>query len=149
MLDDDVVLRLRLLVRWRRRLGCRRDGRQGVRGDGGDGRAAPHCEPLSIGTHSDESVNALHSAQTTVLLRPNSVGANPAQSPDSTFGYGAASTGYNTANVYKYVKGDQIAGATKSSGTTNYTITYLYNINPGTPAGLYTYTQQLVVTATF
>lgn len=80
---------------------------------------------------------------------PTNVGANPQQVPDNTFGFGVAATGYNTPNQYKYVKGDVIAQSNSETGRTNYTITYLYNITPGTPAGLYNFNQVLVATATF
>jgi hypothetical protein len=80
---------------------------------------------------------------------PTTFGANPVQQPDSTFSYGAAATGYNTANLFKYVKGDVVASSSKSSGTTVYTISYLYNISPVTDAGEYRFSHVLVATATF
>jgi hypothetical protein len=79
---------------------------------------------------------------------PATVGADPVQSPVG-FGYGAAATGYDTTNVYKYVKGDTIASATKSSGTTQYTVTYLINISNATKAGHYTFNHVIVATSTF
>lgn len=80
---------------------------------------------------------------------PTTLGANPAQAPDATFGFGTAATGYNTANQYKYVKGDTVAQSTKSSGTTNFTVSYIYNISNVTPGGTYTFNHNLVVIATY
>ncbi|MDB5164293.1 MAG: exported protein of unknown function [Candidatus Saccharibacteria bacterium] len=80
---------------------------------------------------------------------PATFGTNPVQVPDSTFSFGAASTGYDTANLYKYVKGDIVASSTKSSGETDYTIAYLFNISSLTPAGQYTFNHTIVVTATY
>lgn len=77
------------------------------------------------------------------------LGANPGQSPDATFGFGTAASGYDTANYFRYKDGDVIAQSLKSSGTTNYTISYIANISPVTPGGTYTMDQILVATATF
>ncbi len=80
---------------------------------------------------------------------PASFGANPVQVPSSTFSFGTAATGYNTANLYKYVKGDTIAQSTKSSGETDYTISYILNTSSLTPAGTYTMNDILVATSTY
>lgn len=80
---------------------------------------------------------------------PVSFGANPIQVPDNTFSFGSAASGYNTQNLYKYVKGDSIAQSTKSSGETDFTISYLYNISNVTPAGEYRFDHDLVVTSTY
>ncbi|MGH7197011.1 MAG: hypothetical protein ACREGJ_04605 [Candidatus Saccharimonadales bacterium] len=80
---------------------------------------------------------------------PESFGANPAQVPDSTFGFGVAASGYNTANTYKYVSGNTIASAPKSSGQTDYTISYIANISNDTPGGSYSGTQTLICVGTY
>ncbi len=80
---------------------------------------------------------------------PTTFGANPSQAPDSSFAYGSASTGYNTANLYKYVAGDTIATAPKGIGRTDYTISYLANASPISKGGEYTVDHVLVVVATF
>jgi hypothetical protein len=80
---------------------------------------------------------------------PANVGANPVQVPDSTFSFGAAAAGYNTCGSFKYNNGDTIAISSKSSGETDYTISYLFNINHSTPDGQYTFRQSIVATATF
>ena len=73
----------------------------------------------------------------------------PQQIPDASYSFGVAATGYNTPNQYKYVKGDTIASSPKSSGTTIYTISYIYNISAVTPAGLYLLNHVLVATSTY
>jgi len=88
-------------------------------------------------------------ANTTGCGAPVNFGANPVQVPSSTFSFGAAATGYNTCGLFKYVKGDIVASTTKSSGETDYTVSYLYNISNGTKAGLYTFNHILVATSTY
>ncbi|HET7673572.1 MAG TPA: hypothetical protein VFK11_03620 [Candidatus Saccharimonadales bacterium] len=80
---------------------------------------------------------------------PTTFGANPSQAPDSSFGFGYAAPGYDTANVYKYNKGDVIARSDKSSGRTDYTISYIYDISSLSPAGEYVFTQDLIVIGTY
>lgn len=77
---------------------------------------------------------------------PVSVGSNP---DNGQFGFGAVATNYNSANNYKFVSGDTIAVAPKSSGITTYTITYLVNVNSLTPGGQYTGDQTLIITGTY
>lgn len=80
---------------------------------------------------------------------PTSFGNPPVQVPDNTFSYGTVAAGYNTANLYKYVKGDTIASSTKSSGETDYTISFIYNVSNLTPDGVYSYQGVLVATSTY
>jgi len=80
---------------------------------------------------------------------PITFGANPVQVPSSTFSSGAASSGYNTPNYYKYTPGSVIAYSNISSGETDFTISYIYNISNITPGGLYTFKDVLVATSTF
>lgn len=77
---------------------------------------------------------------------PSSVGANP---DNGQFGFGTAATNYNTSNQYRYVSGETIASAPKSSGLTNYTISYLVNVGALTPGGQYTSNQTIIVTGTY
>lgn len=77
---------------------------------------------------------------------PKSIGSNP---DNGQFGYGTIATNYDTANKYRYVSGETIASAPKSSGVTNYTISYLVNVGNLTPGGQYTSNQTLVVTGTY
>ena len=85
---------------------------------------------------------------------PGSLGADPAQIPSGTFSFGSAahnsgSDYYDTACQFMYQKGDTIARATKSSGETDFTISYIFNTTNVTPGGTYTVNQVLVATSTF
>jgi hypothetical protein len=80
---------------------------------------------------------------------PANFGADPVQVPDNTFSFGTIATGYNTCGLFKYVKGDTIASSTKSTGETDYTISFIYNISSVTYDGLYTFNGTLVATSTY
>lgn len=77
---------------------------------------------------------------------PLSVGANP---DNGDFGFGEIAPSYATPNQYRYVNGETIALAPKSSGVTKYTISYLVNVDSLTPGGQYTSNQTLIVTGTY
>lgn len=77
---------------------------------------------------------------------PASFGANP---NNGDFGFGSVAENYNVANQFRYVSGDTIAKAEKSSGETTYTISYLVNVTGLTPGGSYASNQTLVVTGTY
>lgn len=77
---------------------------------------------------------------------PASVGANP---DNDQFGFGEASPNYGTPNQFRFVSGETIALAPKSSGITNYTISYLVNVAGLTPGGQYVSNQTLVITGTY
>ena len=77
---------------------------------------------------------------------PVSVGANL---NNGQFGFGTVTSNYNTSNVYRYVSGETIAQATKNSGITVYTITYVVNVPALTPGGIYNSNQTLIVTGTY
>lgn len=74
------------------------------------------------------------------------VGANP---DNGQFGFGSAAPNYGTPNMYRFVNGETIAKAEKSSGVTNYTMSYLVNVESLTPGGKYTSNQTLIVTGTY
>lgn len=78
-----------------------------------------------------------------------SVGANVVQVPDASFSYGSAATDYDTVNQFKYNESDIIAESDKSTGQSDYTISYITNIGPLTEAGVYQMTHSLIVTPTF
>jgi hypothetical protein len=80
---------------------------------------------------------------------PATFGADPVQVPDNTFSYGTVDADYNTPNLYKYVKGDTIASSNRSSGQTDYTISFIYNISQLTADGTYQFNGTLVATSTF
>lgn len=71
------------------------------------------------------------------------------QIPDASYSFGTAAANYNTANVYKYAKGDTIASSSKSSGFTQYTVSYIYNISTATPAGQYNFNHVIIATSTY
>lgn len=77
---------------------------------------------------------------------PVSVGANP---NNGQFGFGVAAANYATSNSYRYVSGETIASAPKSSGQTTYTLSYLVNVGSLTPGGQYKSDQTLIVTGTY
>jgi hypothetical protein len=77
------------------------------------------------------------------------LGKDPFQDPDSTFSFGQAAANYNVADSYMYQNGNIIASSSSSSGTTLYTLSYIFNISNVTPAGTYTMAQSLVATSTF
>ena len=74
-------------------------------------------------------------------------GAIPAQIPTGTYSYGYATDTYNDSNLFKYVAGDVIAQSDSSSGETDYTISYLFNISPVTPGGEFRFIHDLVATS--
>lgn len=84
---------------------------------------------------------------------PN-IGANPLNVPDNNFADGLIETGYNTPDQFKYGVGDIIARSAATAGNqavgrTDYTISYIANINSITPAGSYTMRHDIVVTGTY
>jgi hypothetical protein len=102
------------------------------------GSSAPGTEQFGI--------NLVHNTS------PASVGSDPSPQPDGTFATGTAAPGYDTANQYKYVVGDTIAGTPSGSsgwGLTIYTISYIANASIITPAGNYSMVQDLVAIATY
>lgn len=91
-------------------------------------------------------------ANSVASATPNAFGADPVQDPDypaQPFGFGAAATGYDTTNVFKFASGDVIAESDQSSGFTVYTLSYIANISSVTPAGEYNTAQTVVATATY
>ena len=99
------------------------------------------------GTSEQFGINLV--ANTTGCGAPTNFGSAPVQVPDNTFSYGSAATGYNTCGLFKYVKGDTIASSTKSSGETDFTMSFIYNITGVTPSGQYAFTGDLVAVSTF
>ncbi len=80
---------------------------------------------------------------------PTTFGAEAVQNPSSNFSNGFASSGYDSANLFRYVAGEKIAEATQSSGQTDYTISYIINVATNTPGGQYSGSQSIVVVATY
>jgi hypothetical protein len=77
------------------------------------------------------------------------IGADPSQLPDVTYGFGAAASGYDTADLFKFVDGDTIAFSNKSSGQTNYALSIIANVDRSTPAGQYGGRLNIQVVPTF
>lgn len=77
---------------------------------------------------------------------PTSFGANP---NNGQFGQGSVAGNYGTPNEFRYISGETIALATKNSGQTIYTMSYVVNVAQLTPGGIYTSDQTLVVTGTY
>ncbi|MEJ0073194.1 MAG: hypothetical protein WDN27_03910 [Candidatus Saccharibacteria bacterium] len=114
--------------------------------------------PPSMGSHAltgmpSTTASQVGTEQFGINLKANTspitFGANPVQVPSGSFSSGAATSGYNSANNFRYVSGEQIAGAAKSSGETDYTISYIINTSITTPGGTYTGAQSLVVIGTY
>jgi hypothetical protein len=78
-------------------------------------------------------------------------GADAALQPDATYANGEAAPGYNTADQYQYNEGDVIARSNSAPawGQTNFTMSYVANISPLTPAGSYSMIHSIVVITTF
>jgi hypothetical protein len=111
--------------------------------------------PPSNGTHTISPLATAGTSQTgteqfginlVANTQPASVGANP---DNGAFGFGSVMPDYNVSNNYRYVSGDVIAKADKSSGVTNYTLTYLVNVAGLTPGGQYKSNQTLIVLGSF
>lgn len=85
-------------------------------------------------------------------------GANPSCSPDSSFCPSGALTSsitsnYNQDGKYYYPAGpnyiDTLVNSNTSTGSVSYTLSFIYDISPTTPDGVYTYTGIFVATSTF
>lgn len=80
------------------------------------------------------------------------IGLNPSPDPDTDFANGIAATGYDTDGIFKYTQGDIIATSSPTGlawGRTYFTVSYIANVSPITPAGLYTMEHDIVLVSTF
>ncbi|HEX3082168.1 MAG TPA: hypothetical protein VHQ86_02855 [Candidatus Saccharimonadia bacterium] len=90
-----------------------------------------------------------------VLNTVTGVGANPVQNPSGppTFGYGVAGDGstnhYVQSDKWRFNSGEIVASAPKSSGETDYTLTFMLNAITTTPGGSYQGNLSLVATGTY
>jgi hypothetical protein len=80
---------------------------------------------------------------------PANFGANPVQVPDNTFSFGDVDPDYAQCGKFMYLKDDVIASSTRSTGETDFTISFIYNISPLTSNGEYTYNGVFVATSTY
>lgn len=119
-----------------------------------NGTSAHQLAPLtsaaasSIGTEQF-GMNVVQNRTSCATPAPGNFGADPVQVPGNTFSFGTVASGYNTCGLFKYNKGDTIASSSRSSGETDYTASFIYNISPVTPDGQYTYNGVLVATSTY
>lgn len=115
--------------------------------------------PPTYGSHQIDAMSTTTTSQTGVEqfginlvanTSPVSFGANPDNgTAPNDFGYGQAAPNYATSNQFRYVPGEAIAQAPKSSGKTDYTISYIVNVTNLTPGGTYNSNQTLIVTGTY
>ncbi|MBI5357469.1 hypothetical protein HZB74_01330 [Candidatus Saccharibacteria bacterium] len=113
--------------------------------------------PPNNGAHSlnalaSNASSATGTEQFGINLKDNStpdIGAEAVQVPSGSFSFGAAATNYNIADSFRYVSGETIAQAPKSSGQTDYTISYIVNTSIDTPGGSYLGNQTLLCTGTY
>ncbi len=87
-----------------------------------------------------------------INLRNNTnpdVGADAVQVPSSSFSFGSPTANYNSVDNFRYVAGENIATAPKSSGQTDYTISYIVNTSTTTPGGQYSGNQTILCTGTY
>ncbi|MDB5182129.1 MAG: exported protein of unknown function [Candidatus Saccharibacteria bacterium] len=117
-----------------------------------DGFAPRSTSGNSIAAMSSATTSQIGVEQFGINLRQNTtpaVGADPVLFPDSTFAFGAAATGYNSPNNYKFVAGDTIASSPKGTGRTNYTLSIIANISTNTPSGSYSGRLGIIAVPTF
>lgn len=101
---------------------------------------------------SSNAPSTIGTEQFGINLKDNStpdIGAEATQVPSGSFSFGTAATNYNLADSFRYVSGETIAQAPKSSGQTDYTISYIINTSTNTPGGSYLGNQTLLCTGTY
>lgn len=81
-----------------------------------------------------------------INLRANS---SPNVGTDPSGGSGVPTPDYNTPNLFKFAAGDVIAGHNYTSSLERYTVSYIVNVSPSQPVGVYNTTVTYTVTATF
>lgn len=100
----------------------------------------------SVGT---EQFGINLAANTTGCGMPADFGASPVQVPDNTFSFGEVTDDYDDCGLFKYVKGDIIASSPRSTGETDYTVSFIYNIDELTADGQYEFSGTFVATSTY
>lgn len=113
----------------------------------------------SLATDTASSAGTEQFGLNTVLNTTAGVGADPVQVPSSSFSYGVAGDGttgtygttrpYTISDKWRFVPGETIASSPKASGETDYTITFMANIQPLTPSGQYVGNIVLCATGTY
>ncbi|MFI5271223.1 MAG: hypothetical protein ACHQT9_04220 [Candidatus Saccharimonadales bacterium] len=109
----------------------------------------PTAAASSVGTEQF-GINLVNNLTSCTPAAPANFGADPVPVPSGSYATGQAATGYNTCGKFQYNKGDIIAQSNINGwGETDYTISYIANINSLTKAGVYNMTQDLVAVATY
>jgi hypothetical protein len=113
----------------------------------------------ALATDTASSAGTEQFGVNTVLNTSAGQGADPVQVPSSSFSYGVAGDGgtgtfgttrpYTIPDKYRYVAGETVASAPKSSGETDYTMTFMANQGNTTPSGHYSGSMTLVATGTY
>lgn len=96
---------------------------------------------------SSPTTSATNSSQFGINLVSNS--SPSVGSAVSGSGSGAAATGYDTTNNFKFVSGDTVASASAATNSNTYTVSYIANIPGNQPAGSYSTALTYIATATF
>jgi hypothetical protein len=117
-----------------------------------DGQSLSNMSSAAASSQGTEQfgINLVQNLTSCTNPAPANFGTNPVPVPTSSYATGVAASGYNTCGLFKYNAGDTIAESTTNGwGETDYTISYLANVNALTKAGHYSMTQNLVAVATF
>lgn len=113
---------------------------------GGTMRNGTHAIDPMLTTNTSQPGTEQFGVNLVANTSPTSFGANL---NNGDFGHGQIMSNYSQANKFRYVEGETIAQAPKSSGATSYTLSYLVNVADLTPGGIYTTNQSVVVTGTY
>jgi hypothetical protein len=116
------------------------------------GNAPKSKAGYTLASMSSADISRPGTEQFGINLKANtspSVGAEAALVPDGTFAFGAAATGYDTVNNFKFTTGDTIAQSLKGYGQTNFTLSAITNISTSTPAGDYAAVLDVIAVPTF
>lgn len=75
--------------------------------------------------------------------------SSPAIGLDPYGGYGQVSSDYNTANSFKFASGDRIAECSRPSSQTNFTMSFIANIQNSSESGQYSSDLNIVATGRY
>jgi hypothetical protein len=106
----------------------------------------------TLSVNNNPTASTIGTEQFGINLVDNStpnIGGDPTQLPDATFSYGQVDDDYDNPNQYMYIKDDRVAYSNKSSGITEFTVSYIFNIDGLTPAGTYYFHHILVATSVY
>lgn len=113
---------------------------------------APTNGSYSLTALSSNSSSVIGNEQFGLNLKNNNtpdIGSEPVQVPSSTFSFGSPTANYGIVDSFRFVPGETVASATKSSGQTDYTLSYIINTSTTTPGGKYSGSQTLLCTGTY